>query len=161
MEKLVKFFATGFGLGYSPFASGTVGTLPALLIVIPMAIMDFGIGMQLAVTAALCIIAVPLCSAAESIFGRKDDGRIVADEYMTFSLCLIGIPWLEWPAFLAIAFIVSRIMDIIKPPPARESQALASGIGIVMDDVLANIYALIVNHLIWRYAIVKFVLATT
>jgi phosphatidylglycerophosphatase A len=80
---------------------------------------------------------------------------------MTFSLCLIGIPWLEWPAFLAIAFIVSRIMDIIKPPPARESQALASGIGIVMDDVLANIYALIVNHLIWRYAIVKFVLATT
>ena len=49
MEKLVKFFATGFGLGYSPFASGTVGTLPALFIVIPLASM--GYGMQLAITA--------------------------------------------------------------------------------------------------------------
>ena len=66
---------------------------------------------------------------------------------------------MTWPAFLVIAFIVARIMDILKPPPARESQALAGGIGIVVDDIFANIYALVLNHLIWRYAIERFVLS--
>lgn len=156
MGKIVKLFATGFGLGLSPFASGTVGSLPGLAIVIPMA--SLGYPVQTVIALILSLVAVPICSAAEAQLGRKDDGRIVADEYLTFPICLIGIPFMTWPAFLVIAFIVSRIMDILKPSPAREAQALSGGVGIVTDDVFANIYALVINHLIWHFAVQKFVL---
>ncbi len=157
MDKLIKFFATGFGLGFSPVAPATVGSLLGLGIVIPMAAM--GYPLQIVISLVLILVAVPLCAAAETAFARKDDGRIVADEFLMFPICLIGIPFMTWPAFLVIAFIVARIMDLLKPPPARAAQALAGGIGIVMDDVLANVYALVINHLIWRYAIERFVLA--
>lgn len=145
--KLNRLIATGFGLGYSPIASGTTGSLPGLLIV--MAIAPLELSMQVALAAVLVVIAIPICGAAENHFGRKDDGRIVADEYLTFPICTLGLPWIAHPWLLGVAFVTNRVMDIIKPPPARQAQNLQGGLGIVLDDVASSLYALALNHVFW------------
>ncbi len=144
--------ATGFGLGYSPVASGTVGTLPgvALVLLVWPALPDALA--QSALALALVLAAVPICSLAEKAFGVKDDGRIVADEYLAFPLCMIGLPvslsvW--W--MLPLAFLTSRFFDIVKPPPAYAAQRLPRGWGIVADDALAALYSLAANHLLYRW----------
>ena len=152
MRKLFLVLATGFGLGYSPVASGTTGSLPGVLIA--LAIAPLGGVWQAFVCAVLAVLAIPICDAAEHHFGRKDDGRVVADEYLTFALCLVGIPWTAHPWFLAVAFVVCRIMDILKPPPARQAQNLSGGLGIVADDVASSLYALLINHVLWRFFVV-------
>jgi len=90
-----------------------VRTLPGLAIVFAARRLD--LAWQIALAAALAVVAVPICHAAEKHFGKKDDRRIVADEYLTFPLCVLGMPWLEHPWLLAVAFVVNRAMDIIKP----------------------------------------------
>jgi len=141
--------ATGFGLGYSPVASGTVGTLPGVALA-------WGLGtvfarpdgwiFHTAAAVLLALLAVPVCGVAERHFGTKDDGRIVADEYLTFPLCLIGLP-VTGPVLL-LAFVSCRVCDILKPFPADRLQALPGGPGIVADDVAASLYSLLLNHLV-------------
>lgn len=147
MKRILIFLATGCGLGYSPIASGTVGSLPGVLIVLAMS--NLRLPVQVLVSVVLAGLAFPLCDAVEDHFGKKDDGRIVADEYLTFPICLLGLPWREHIWLLPMAFVVARVMDIIKPAPARQAQNLRGGLGIVLDDLLANLYALAVNHGLW------------
>ncbi len=147
-SRLILWIATGFGLGYAPVASGTFGSLPGILIVLALAHQPLKI--QILCAVAMALLAVPICGHAEEKFGRKDDGRIVADEYLTFLICTLGLPWQEHPwVWLGIAFVTNRVLDIIKPPPARQAQSLTGGLGIVMDDVLSCLYALGVNHGLW------------
>ncbi len=97
----------------------------------------------------MVLAAIPICGQAEKYFGRKDDCRIVADEYLTFPLCVLWLPWVEHPWLLAVAFVVNRVFDVTKPPPARQAQKLGGGLGVVIDDVISSLYALAVNHAIW------------
>jgi len=81
----------------------------------------------------------------------KDDGRIVADEWMLFPICLTGLPVREHGLILLpLGFLVARVCDIVKPPPARRIERLPGGVGIVGDDLIASLYALAINHLLWR-----------
>lgn len=139
--------ATGFGLGWSPFASGTVGSIPGLIIVAALVHVSFA--WQIVTAIGLVVLAIPICEIAENHFDRKDDGRIVADEYLTFPLCTLCLPWMTHPWLLLVAFVMNRVMDIIKPPPARQAQSLHGGLGIVIDDVVSSLYALLLNHAIW------------
>lgn len=145
--------ATGFGTGYSPWASGTVGTLPGIaiaLLIAPLPLLA-----QALITLALIGLAIPFCDRAEKIFGVKDDGRIVADEMVTFPLCMLGLtaapPWM-W----AVGFLNHRILDILKPAPARQIQGIKGGAGIVADDVISSLYGLGLNHLLY-WAITQFI----
>ncbi len=141
--------ATGFGLGLAPVASGTAGTLPGILLVLALA--RFELSFQIFAVVGLVILAIPLCGMAERHFRHKDDGRIVADEYMTFPICMLGLPPEPW--LLAVAFVVSRAFDIIKLPPARQWQRWRGGLGIVADDVVACLQTLAVMHLLfWAVA---------
>ncbi len=141
--------ASGFGLGLLPVAPGTAGTLPGILILLALAPLWHGALLgQLMVAAALSLMAVPLCDIAERHFGHKDDRRIVADEYLTFPLSMIALPLT--PAMLAVAFFTNRVFDILKPPPARQLQACSGGLGIVIDDVIAALYSLAANHILFR-----------
>ena len=150
MRKIIVLFANGFGLGLSPFAPGTAGTLLGVAIVAGISLAQFDWMWQAGIAAVLAVCAIPICEVGEIHYQTKDDHRIVADEYLTFPLCMIGIPWMAHPWFLAVAFAVNRIMDIIKPPPARQIQTLHGGLGITLDDVISSLYALAVNHLIFR-----------
>jgi phosphatidylglycerophosphatase A len=146
IRRLSVWLATGFGLGLAPIASGTFGTLPGIAIVV--AVWPLGLAWQCLVAAVLPLLAIPICDAAEKHFGKKDDGRIVADEYLTFPIAMVGLPLAPW--VVALAFVSSRIFDIVKPPPARGLQELHGGLGIVIDDVVASLYALAFNHLAYR-----------
>ena len=153
MKLLARMVATGFGLGYCPVASGTIGSLPGVVLAVVLAVTAVPPLWQAFIAAALSLMAVAVCDVAERDFGTKDDHRIVADEYMTFPIVLIGIPWLQHPWFLAVAFLVARALDVIKPPPARQIQRVKGGAGVVLDDVVSNLYALGLNCLLWRLVV--------
>lgn len=145
-QRIAVFFATAFGLGYSPVMSGTVGSIPG--VIIAWWLLKFGLGVQIGVAVALALLAIPICHAAEPVFKKKDDGRIVADEYLTFPLCVIGLSsaLAAHPSFWVVAFVTNRALDIIKPPPARQIQKVPGGPGIVLDDIVSSLYALALNH---------------
>ncbi len=71
---------------------------------------------------------------------------MVADEYLTFPICMIGLPFNPW--VLLVAFISCRFFDIVKLPPANQLQRVKGGLGIVIDDVFASLYSLAVNHIV-------------
>ncbi len=142
-------FATGFGLGLSPVMSGTVGSLWGVVLVLAMAPLSVP---WYALTAFLLVLlAVPVCDVAERYFQKKDDGRIVADEFMTFPICMIGLPVsLEFWWVLPMAFVTNRMFDIFKLPPARQFERMGGGAGVVFDDAAASAYSLILNHALFR-----------
>ena len=148
MSRFQRLLATGFGLGLSPVAPGTAGSLLGVVIVYLIA--PLRLEWQLVVACGLVIVAIPICDAGERLLGRKDDGRIVADEYLAFPLCMLGLPL--QPGVLLMAFVTCRFFDIVKPPPARQCEALKGGLGIVLDDVVASLYSLGLNHLLLRFA---------
>ena len=150
LHKLTLWLATGFGLGFSPVASGTAGSLPGVLAAWLLARVPWWVAAVAA--AAMTLLAIPICDAAERHYGKKDDGRIVADEYLTFPICVIGLPILEHPWLLAVAFVVNRGLDIVKPAPARQAQELKGGLGIVTDDFVSSLYALLAMHVFWYAA---------
>lgn len=143
--------ATGFGLGYSPVAPGTVGTLWGVLVVAVL-FPRVSWPIEAAVAVLLVLISVPICNVGEIKLGKKDPPQVVADEYMTFPLCSIGLPVSE-PLWLLVAFVTHRLFDVLKPPPARSAQRLPGGWGIVLDDLFSSLYSLAANHAIvvsWR-----------
>jgi len=148
-RKPIILLATGFGLGLSPVASGTAGTLlglPIMLCLAPLWMPAGSGALMTQIFAAICLIllAIPICDVAEKHFGRKDDGRIVADEFMTFPIGLLGLPLSPW--VIALAFFTNRVFDVLKPFPANRLQHLPGGLGVVVDDVVAALYSLLVNH---------------
>lgn len=152
IDRAAMALATGLGLGLMPVASGTFGTLLALPLV--WLFWDFwqiGVVWQAVLAAGLSLAAIPVCSVAERHYGTKDDGRIVADEYMTFPLCMIGLPWNPW--MLLTAFLSCRFFDIAKPAPADQLQRIKGGTGIVIDDVVASLYSLLFNHVVYWFVL--------
>jgi len=165
INRVAVMLATGLGLGLIPVASGTFGTLLALPIVwffwARMGWADqgwAGVLWQTALGVGLSLVAVPICGVAERHYATKDDGRIVADEYLTFSLCMIGLPWNPWVVLMA--FLTCRCFDIFKPAPANQLQAVKGGLGIVIDDVVASVYSLALNHAIYWVILRRLLLAT-
>ena len=144
-ERACLFIASGFGIGlFAPFAPGTFGS--AAGVALAYATTRLSVWMQVVVCLALTAAAVPICSVAERVLGVTDDGRITADEWMLYPIALIGIPLAELPWWsMALFFCVVRVIDIVKPPPARRLQDLHGGFGIVIDDFFANLYSLAVN----------------
>ncbi len=153
-QKAIVLVANGFGLGQSPVASGTVGALLGIPLAIALSALHGHTWPQVAIAAALTYLCVPLCDAAEKIYGTKDDGRIVADEYLLFPICIVAQrplwnmfctgEWFHAVLFLGMAFVISRVSDIIKAYPARQLQDMHGGLGIVLDDFFADVYAWVV-----------------
>lgn len=148
LKKCAVLLSSGFGLGHSPFAPGTVGTLLGIPIVWAFHASGIPLAAQVGIAAVLCLLAVPICTAGERAAGTKDPHSVVADEYLTFPLCMLGLPFT--PLALAIAFVTNRVLDIVKPFPARQLQALPAGWGITLDDVFSALYSLLLNHAIWQ-----------
>ena len=138
-ERLCLFVATGFGIGlFAPFAPGTFGSLPGVALAYATTLLPPWT--QAAACLALALAAIPVCGVAERTLGVKDDGRIAADEWMLFPIAVAGIPLAQLPWWAVAAFFcVTRAVDIVKPPPARQLQALHGGFGIVVDDFVANL----------------------
>ncbi len=132
--------ASVFGAGYFPVASGTVGSLVTAVAIWLLPLTRPRIVVALAVVTVLGVWAG---SRVERALGRKDPGVIVIDEVagMLLSVVLLPLP-LSIPV-LVTAFLLFRLFDIWKPFPARESQALTGGMGVMVDDLIAGLYTLV------------------
>lgn len=151
-DKISLVIAEGFGLGRSPFAPGTVGSIWGCVIVALLTFANTPLWFQIFISIFLSILCVPICTVGERASGKKDPGSVVADEYLTFPICMLGLydKWLEYWWLMPMCFVVARVMDIVKPFPAYRLQDLDSGLGITIDDVVASIYALIANHILFQ-----------
>jgi len=146
---LVVRLATGFGAGYVRWMPGTVGTLIGLLPAWGLLHLP-SISLQWAAGLLLTLLAIPLCGRAEREIGGKDPGCIVADEFLTLPLCVIGFAAQAPLWVLGTGFLFHRLFDITKPPPIRQLQHIHGGFGVVVDDFLAALLALGCNHLLWK-----------
>jgi phosphatidylglycerophosphatase A len=136
----VHFLAFGFGTGLAPVAPGTFGSLPALLL--GWATIGAGLYVQLAIAAALVVAGTWLCGESSRRLGVHDHGGIVADEIAGMYVTLILAP----PTLggYVAAFVLFRFFDIVKPWPIRDlDHRLRGGLGIMLDDLFAALYALI------------------
>jgi phosphatidylglycerophosphatase A len=86
------------------------------------------------------VVGIWAAHRAERVLGRKDPGAVVIDEVAGMALSVLMVP-LTLPV-LAVALLLFRFFDIVKPPPARASQQLWGGFGVVVDDLIAGLYAL-------------------
>jgi len=132
------FLAFGFGSGLSPRAPGTVGTLLGMVLAIPLIGMPLWAG---ALAVALSFVAgILICERASKALGVHDHGGIVFDEFVGIWLVLLFVPdhWVGWLA----AFVAFRLFDIAKPwPIGWLDRRVHGGFGIMIDDVIAGVYA--------------------
>ncbi len=138
MTDPVNFLAFGFGTGLAPIAPGTFGSLPGVLLF--WLTMDLGLYVQLCVVAALVIAGIWICGESARRIGVHDHGGIVWDEIAGMYVTLLAAPisLVGW----VLAFVLFRIMDIVKPWPIRDlDHRIEGGLGIMLDDLVAALYA--------------------
>jgi phosphatidylglycerophosphatase A len=141
MRRFILFLSSNAGLGYFPFAPGTVGTLAGIPAFFLLA--DFPAPLYAATWTGLLFLAFWSAGEAGKIYGVADDGRIVIDELVGYLVTVAFLPF-SWPAAL-LGFIFFRLFDIAKPPPASWfDRQLKNGYGVVLDDVVAGLYGAIV-----------------
>lgn len=138
--------ASCFGLGYSPIMPGTCGALIGPLLYIPLAFAIPSEPLQTVLIAALLIlwswITIALGAWAETYYQRKDSQIFVTDEVAGFLFTVLLFHDPARPVLTTLwAFPVTRIIDILKIPPARRLEHLPRGYGVLADDLLGSIYA--------------------
>lgn len=146
MNNLLVAIATGFWIGTMPKAPGTWGSLAALL---PwLLIRGFTLPAYLLVLVAVFIIGFFAAGSAEKILDRADAGPIVIDEILGMFITLTLAP--DHPVAWMLGFLLFRLFDIWKPfPVSWFDQNIHGGLGIMMDDVMAGLYALVCLQLLW------------
>lgn len=148
MKKFIILSASWFGTGFCPFASGTAGTLAAIPFYLVLA--RLSLPLYLVTLVAFFFFSCWVAGHAEEIFGQKDSGIIVIDEVIGYFITMTAVP-VSWQS-VAAGFVLFRFFDIAKIPPARFfDQKVKNGYGVVLDDVVAGIYACITLHLLLRF----------
>lgn len=132
-----RVIATAFGSGYSPFAPGTAGSAVGVLLFWPLA--GAAWPWQLAAVAVVFFAGVAAAGRVARSVGLEDPGIVVVDEVAGQWLTLAGLPFT--PAVALAGFLLFRVMDVVKPWPARDLERLPGGWGIMADDIAAGVMA--------------------
>lgn len=141
----VHLLALGFGTGYVPKLPGTAGTLVGVLFYFFMQPLDVVI--YLAITSVLFLAGIWLCGKTAHALGVHDHSSIVWDEVVGYLVTMIMAPagWL----WMVLGFVLFRIFDIWKPwPVSWADRGVSGGLGIMLDDLIAGIYALVILQII-------------
>ena len=144
MRVIYYTLGTGFGLGYSPIAPGTAGSILATLVA--FFVIKGNAPYLIIATIVIFTVGVIASSFIEKEREIKDPSLVVIDEIVGMWISVLFIPHVWW-SFL-IAFALFRFFDVVKLFPANNLQKLHGGLGIMIDDVIAGVYALISTHLI-------------
>ncbi len=134
----------GFGSGLAPIAPGTFGTAAAILPYLLLARLELPYYLVLVLLAFVC--GVYLCGYTSDTLGTHDHSGIVWDEFVGFWITMIAAPADWW--WIALGFVLFRFFDIVKPWPVKLADTkVKGGFGIMIDDVLAGLYALVCMQL--------------
>lgn len=153
MRKLLVSF---FGMGYGPVAPGTWGSFGAVLIYF---LLRWTLGeplswwVSLVLIAAACAVNLLLGRWAVEHYGSSDPGQVVIDEAAGMWLSVLFVPAATMPRALLVcgaAFILFRVLDILKLPPAKQLERLPAGAGILCDDLAAGVQANILLQIVFR-----------
>jgi len=135
----VHFLAFGLGTGAAPYAPGTVGTLLGIPLVLLLA--QWPLWIYLVAIVALFGFGVWICDKTSKDIGVHDHSGIVIDEVVGYATVMIAVPVNLWT--LLAGFVLFRFFDIVKPWPIRWlDKQVKGGFGIMIDDVLAGLFAL-------------------
>ncbi len=146
--------ATFFGIGLIGPGPGTWASLAATALWFLAAraahLNTTGLALATAIAAVIVtLIGIPAASIVERESGREDPGHVVIDEvagqWIALALCPVEI------RHALLAFALFRLFDIVKPWPARQLERLHGGLGIMMDDVAAGIYALVAGLIVHHW----------
>ena len=143
LRRLGVFIATCAYVGYAPVAPGTFGSAIGLAV---FYVVRHQRSRAVEIAAMVVLVAVGLWSAteAEHHFGGIDPGAVVIDEVIGMLITLAFVP--VNLAGAIVAFVLFRILDVVKPWPARRLEHLPGGFGVVLDDVMAGVYG---NLVMW------------
>ncbi|MFO1462942.1 MAG: phosphatidylglycerophosphatase A [bacterium] len=151
MRRFSLWMSTGLGIGYLPFAPGTFGTLWGVLLFyltrsLPWPLTAVG-------TALFVFLAVYWAQQAEAELGTHDSSSIVIDEVVGYLVGVVAIPF--GIKTLILSFVLFRLFDIAKPYPIRYiDRHWGGGWGVVMDDVMAGVFAnLSLRLIMWIWGI--------
>jgi phosphatidylglycerophosphatase A len=136
LKQLAWMVGTGLGTGLVPFAPATAASLAALLIYIFVPLQEHGLGLYLLVS-----IGFPIGVWATWVLSSPSDpdpNRAVWDEFVGMWLTCLLLPK-TWP-WMAAAFVCFRVLDVLKPWPARRLERLPGGVGIMADDAVVGLY---------------------
>lgn len=149
MRKLLMLMATFFYTGYLPIAPGTWASLvTTLLVYFIKPYREAPYYVQIPVIVFIFVIGIPAAGAAEKHLKKKDPRPCVIDEVAGQMVSLLFIPHNVY--FYAAAFLLFRFFDILKPFPVNRAERIPGGLGIMLDDIVAGLYALAVLQL-YRY----------
>jgi phosphatidylglycerophosphatase A len=138
MRDPVHLVAFGFGSGLSPWAPGTFGTLIAIPIV--LFVMQFGFAVHLGFAIFAALFGIYVCGESARRLGVHDHPGIVWDEITGFAVTMLTVPATMY--WVVAGFALFRLFDIWKPWPIREADhSLSGGLGIMLDDVIAGLFA--------------------
>jgi phosphatidylglycerophosphatase A len=156
------------GVGYFPWVPGTWGSLLGVGLYLIIRWQVFGrfsnsnefadpvvhlrfVVAELFVIAVASVVGVWAASRTERLSNIKDPGKIVIDEVAGQLIALLAVPLVvdrRWAVWLALAFLLFRFFDIVKPYPARALEKLKGGLGIMSDDLVAGVYAAVTTYVI-------------
>ena len=140
IKRPVCFIGLGFGSGLAPIAPGTFGTLAAIPIYLLM--QNLSLVTYLILTSIGFILGVWICERSAEWLDREDPGAVVWDEIVGYLITMIAAPtgWL----WILTGFVLFRFFDIVKPwPISIADKEIHGGLGIMVDDVIAGIFACI------------------
>ena len=150
MSKLEKILASFFYVGFVPIIPGTFGSLAAFALYFPLLYLN---RWPAYVAAVVVVSAVGIWATgrAEKDSGVTDPSFAVIDEVagQLITLFLVPFSWIH----IAAGFVLFRLLDIIKPFPARRAESLHGGWGIMTDDIIAGVYGCLLLHFaLWIFA---------
>lgn len=139
MMRLALLVCTVGGVGYSPIAPGTAGSLAGLVVYALFRWLHLGPLVEAGALLVIFVVGAWSGTLAERHFGTTDPGAGVIDEVagMLVTLYLLPASW----TLAVTGFFIFRILDVIKPFPARQFESLPGGWGMMADDVMAAIYS--------------------
>ena len=141
----IHFLAIGLGSGAAPKAPGTWGTVLGAALYIPLS--QLSLWPYLGFVVLSFIVGIYLCDRTSKDWGVHDHGGIVWDEFVGFWITMIAVPFTWY--WLILGFALFRLFDIWKPWPIKYlDQHVHGGLGIMLDDVLAGVFALVILQLL-------------
>lgn len=146
----VHLLAFGFGSGCSPKAPGTAGTLMAVPLCLALSVLPATYYLMVVVLAF--VAGIWICDRTAKTLGVHDHGGIVWDEFVGFWITMFLLP-ISWISVL-LGFVLFRLFDIWKPwPIGWLDRKVSGGFGIMLDDVVAGIYAAILMQMAWYWGL--------
>ena len=145
VDRFCELTASVFYIGYSPVAPGTIGSFAALFLYYFLK----GNPYLMAAGIFSCfILGLLTAGRAECFIGGKDSGEIVIDEFTGMLVSLFLLP--PTMGYVVSAFILFRFFDIIKPRPIKSIENFDGSLGIMLDDVVAGVYANVILQVVYR-----------